>query len=219
MRWFRLLGKESSPTEHIKKRNPVCSFCKRVAKEVRYLVAESKKAAICNECALITLDILLEKRDSELAALLERHHHLVQIDNPAVSVREIQIRPEYQLPALLILGFLPTFLARLEPAISVESRLDITSFGIRLSLRSSDLHREAVEEALVLYGDILVKRKGLSDLSFDDEGKQDLMKLVRTAEEQCVPKSPAHTKNEYSPIQAIGWVLSGECEDFEGLLS
>ena len=203
----------------MKKKRSACSFCKRAAFEVRHLVTESKGAAICNECALVTLEVLLEKHEPELAGLLERQYHLIQIDNPVVTIREFELRSEYQITALLVLGFFTTFLGWFDPAIKAESRLDVTSPGIRLSVRSSALHRGKVEEALATYGEILTKRKTPSELLISAAGHKALSELVRAAEENRLADSNERAKPDYTPTQAIGWILSGEIEDHQGLLS
>ena len=191
-----------------------CSFCGKASTEVRYIVADSSSTTICNECALLTIDVLIEREDPEIAGLLERHQHLLTLDNPCVLTRDIHISNESQMPTLWFLGFLPTFLANVTSQLQAEVRLDIALNRIRLAVRTTVGDRSAIYDAIALYGDILSNERSIDEVPLTANARQLFNDLSSVCEGYTKEyKSDPSEECPVSPSQTLGWVLSEDWDE------
>jgi len=178
------------------------------------MVAESRSTAICNECALLTIDVLMERSDPEVAELLEQHSHLLNFENPRVVVRDIHIGSKSQTQALLLLGFLPTFLASTAPQIRAEIRVNIAPDRIRLAIRATQVERAALQDCVTLYGDILSGEHSIDEVPMTASAREEFLRLKsihKTYDDQGM--NVPTDGNTVSLMQELGWVLA---EDWDG---
>jgi hypothetical protein len=191
-----------------------CSFCGKAATEVRYIVAESRSTAICNECALLTIDVLLEHLDPNVAELLERHSYLLNLENPYVVVRDIHIDSVLQTVALLLLGFLPMFLANTASKIPVEVRMDLLPSRIRLAIRTTQADRAAVQDCVTLYGDILSGERSIDEVPMTAAAREEFLRVKSIHETYAGQWIRAPTDGRsVSLMQQLGWVLTEDWDD------